>query len=86
MTEFLASDAKPEGHKLEDILRAIRKDILYRCGKIVDDTRPEAEQVVANNMQILNLLTEAIHLAEDSTQVLTKAFGPSGDSPRIGSD
>ena len=85
MTKFLSSDANPDGHRLEDILRAIRKDILARCEKIVDDTRPEAEQVVANNMQILAMLTDAIHLAEDSTQIWTKAFGPSGEKPRIGS-
>ena len=85
MTKFLSSDANPDGHRLENILRAIRKDILMRCDKIVNDTRPEAEQVVANNTQILAMLTDAIHLAEDSTQILTKAFGPSGDKPRIGS-
>ena len=86
MTKFLSSDVNPEGHKLEDILRAIRKDIILRCEKVVDDTRPEAEQVLANNMQILNLLTDSIHLAEDSSQVLDKAFGPPSGKPRIGSD
>ena len=85
MTKFLSSDANPDGHRLEDILRAIRKNILARCEKIVDDTRPEAEQVVANNMQILAMLTDAIHLAENSIQILTKALGPSGEKPRIGS-
>ncbi len=86
MTHFLTSDENPEGYKLEEILRVLRKDILDRCQKIVSDTRPEAEQVIANNMTILTLLTEAIHLAEDSTHVLDKAFGPSGGRPRIGEE
>lgn len=84
MTKFLVSDENPEGFKLEEILRAVRKDILLRCQKIIDDPKAEAEQVISNNMEILNLLTEAIHRAEDSTAVLTKSFGPPGDSPRIG--
>ena len=43
---------------------------------------------MGNNTQILNLLTEAIALAEASTRTLDKAFGPSvaaqGGEPRIG--
>ena len=86
MTKFLVSDENPEGYKLEDILRAVRKDILARCDKIIDDPKAEAEHVIANNMKILNLLTEAVHHAEDSTIVLKKSFGPGGDKPRIGSE
>ena len=38
-----------------------------------------------NNMRILGLVSEAIALAEDSSRVLDKAFGPrSGQEPRIG--
>ena len=88
MTRFLVSDENPTGFKLEDILFAIRKDMLQRCVKISDDHRIEAHQVMANNMQILHLITEAIDLAEESTRVLDKAFGPSisakGGEPRIG--
>ncbi len=88
MTRFLLSTENPEGHKLEDILKAIRRDILTRCTKIVDDQRTEASHVLDNNMKILNLLSDAIHLAEDSTATLDKAFGPSdaakGGPPRIG--
>ncbi len=88
MTHFLVSDENPTGHKLEDLLVALRRDILLRCEKIIEDPRPEAKQVVANNLQILNLITDCIGLAEDSTQVLDKAFGPSraadGGPPRIG--
>ena len=39
-------------------------------------------------MKILNLLSDAIQLAEDSTNTLDEAFGPSasaeGGPPRIG--
>lgn len=84
MTKFLVSDTNPAGSKLEDILKEIRKDILYRCNKIIDDDRTEALHVVRNNMKILNILTEAIDLAEDSSAVLLKAFGRSGAKPRIG--
>ena len=88
MTRYLVSDTNPQGMKLEDILRVIRRDILVRCEKIVDDHRTEAGQVLANNKRVLNLLTDAIALAEDSTRILDKAFGPSaaqnGGPPRIG--
>lgn len=88
MTRFLVSDENPTGFKLEDILIAIRKDILRRCTMIADDHRLEAHQVMANNMRILELITEAITLADESTRVLDKAFGPSlaseGGKPRIG--
>ncbi len=88
MTRFLISEENPKGSRLEDILTAIRRDVIVRCGKIVDDSQPEARQVLDNNMRILGLLSEAIGIAEDSTRVLDKAFGRSravsGGPPRIG--
>ncbi|HAJ19435.1 MAG TPA: histidine kinase [Rhodospirillaceae bacterium] len=88
MTHFLVSEEKPDGHRLEDLLRIIRKDVLTRCIRITDDTRPEAQQVLSNNIKVLEHLSEAIKLAESSTHVLDKAFGPSqaarGGPPRIG--
>ena len=88
MTHFLVSEEKPDGHRLEDLLRIIRKDVLTRCSRITDDTRPEAQQVLSNNIKVLEHLSEAIKLAESSTHVLDKAFGPSqaarGGPPRIG--
>ena len=88
MTHFLVSDTNPDGSKLEDILRVIRNDILIRCTKISDDTRPEAQQVLHNNVKILDLITDAISLADSSTQVLDKAFGAGGKGgpPRIGTE
>ncbi|MEQ9447844.1 MAG: hypothetical protein RLN70_02945 [Rhodospirillaceae bacterium] len=85
MSHFLATDENPEGYKLEDILMLIRKDVLARALKISVDRRTEALHVMQNNMRILSMLSEAIALAEDSTRVLDKAFGPkSGAKPRIG--
>ncbi|OYX47044.1 MAG: histidine kinase [Alphaproteobacteria bacterium 32-64-14] len=88
MTHFLRSEKKPEGHKLEDLLMQLRADILHRCEVISADPRQEALQVMANNVKILGLMSEAINLALDSTRVLDRSFGPSqaahGGPPRIG--
>lgn len=86
MTHFLVTEENPSGHRLEDILILIRKDILTRALKIADDRRPEATHVMKNNMRILDILSEAIGLAEDSTRVLNKSFGSAakGGPPRIG--
>ncbi|MDW3208209.1 MAG: histidine kinase [Alphaproteobacteria bacterium] len=90
MTHFLVSDEHPDGQRLETILRVLRKDVLIRCTKITDDVRPEAQHVLANNIKVLEHLSEAIRLAEDSTRILDKAFGPSqaakGGPPRIGTE
>lgn len=86
MTKFLKSDDNDKGFLLEDILISIRKDILERGLKITDDKRPEALHVLSNNMKILNLISEAVALADDSTKTLDRAFGPHGTSPRIGTD
>jgi len=84
MTHFLSTDENPDGYKLEDILSIVRQDIISRAGKIAGDKRPEARQVLANNMHILQKLTECIDLAEESTNVLNRSFGQGGDAPRIG--
>jgi hypothetical protein len=88
MTRYLVSEENPTGLKLEEILRVIRDDIFKRCTKISPDHRAEAQMVLGNNVKILELLTEAISRAEDSTRILDKAFGPSesshGGPPRIG--
>ena len=88
MTRFLASEDNPAGLKPEEILTALRADMLMRCTKLTGDARPEALHVLANNIKILDHLTAAIELATDSTQTLNRAFGPSashkGGPPRIG--
>ena len=86
MTHFLVSDDNPDGLKLEQILRAIRTEVLSRCAKIANDNRSEAALVLNNSVKILALLGDAISLAENSTEVLDKSFGPGvpGGPPRIG--
>ncbi|MEZ5758890.1 MAG: hypothetical protein R3D86_11780 [Emcibacteraceae bacterium] len=87
MTHFLSSDQNPNGHKLEDVLRKVRNDIIYRATKIMDDSRPEAQHVLNNNIEILGMLAKSISLAEDSTMVLNKSFGTSqSGAPRIGKE
>ena len=85
MSGFLITDDNPDGYRLEDILIAIRKEIIQRAIKIVDDRRPEAAVVLNNNIKILSLLSETIELAESSTKTLDQSFGAhKSDSPRIG--
>ncbi|HRW30761.1 MAG: histidine kinase [Alphaproteobacteria bacterium] len=87
MTHFLSSDQNPSGHKLEDVLKKVRNDIIYRATKIMDDNRPEAQHVLNNNIEILGMLAKSIALAEDSTMVLNKSFGTSQiGAPRIGTE
>ena len=87
MTHFLSSDKNQDGHKLEDVLKKVRNDIIYRATKIMDDPKPEAEQVLNNNIKILELLKESISLAENSTEILNRSFGTSkSGSPRIGTE
>ena len=75
MTKLLVSDDNPNGAKLEDIIRILRNDIIARCNVSVATHERETEKVVANNMRILNLLTECIDLAEASTDILVQAYG-----------
>ena len=85
MTHFLATSDKPDGWRLEDILSVLQNDITRRCTKIMDDMRPEARNVFHNNVEILHLLTECIHKAQDSSRILTRLGPPSAaGQPRIG--
>ena len=85
MTHFLASEQNPDGYRLEDLLIRLRSDLVVRMGKICNDRRSEAHQVFANDVAILDHLTESIRLAEENTDLLNKAFGPSKPgAPRIG--
>ncbi len=85
MTKFLLTDENPEGYRLEDILTAIRNDIIVRASKIKEDRRPEAMAVMNNSIKILGLLAESIDLAQNSSEILDKSFGPHDPAvPRIG--
>ena len=85
MSGFMVTKENPDGHKLEDILMAIRKEIIERATKITDDHRPPATAVLNNDIKIMGLLSECIELAESSSKILEKNYGPHQvDSPRIG--
>lgn len=75
MTKLLVSDDNPNGAKLEDIIRILRNDIIARCNVSAAVHEKEAEKVIANNMRILNLLTECIEMAEASTDILVQVYG-----------
>jgi hypothetical protein len=63
----------------------IRNDTLARALKISDDRRLDILHVMQNNMKIPGLISDAIALAEGSSRVFDKAFGPrSGQEPRVG--
>ena len=47
MTKVLVGPNNPDGWKLEELLDEIQNDILRRSAKIVDDARPEARAVLA---------------------------------------
>ena len=86
MTHFLATKENPSGYRLEDLLSAVRRDLIMRTTKIVDDDRTQARQVLENDIRILGLLSECVRVAEESSQILQHAFGPHKDGePRIGS-
>ncbi len=76
MSRFLKTDDNPDGYKLEDILSAIRNEVINRATKIMDDGRPESTAVLNNSIKILNLLSECIEYAESSTKILDTKLGP----------
>jgi hypothetical protein len=71
MTKLLVSEANPTGYTTEKVLGLIRADIIARMQKHAGDPRKEARQVLDNNIRILQLLGEAIALAEANTRTLT---------------
>lgn len=84
-TTFLKTAENPNGWTIEDLLTVVQNDMIIRCQKIVGDTRPEARVVLNNNIEILDHLTKCIAMAQESTKVLNRAFGPHKEGePRIG--
>ena len=72
MTQHLVSPENPAGKRSEEILAEIRAEILQRMAGYASDPRPEARAVMENNLEIAQLLTEAIHLAEANTNTLAE--------------
>ena len=72
MTKLLVSETNPKGYTTETVLGLIRTDIIARLQKHAGDPRKEAKTVLDNNIRILQLLGEAIALAEVNTRTLTE--------------
>ena len=85
MSGFLTNELRPEGYSLEELLSAVRRELIVKATKIVDDERPQAQEVLENDIKIIGLLTESLHIAEASSKLLNRSFGPHVDGePRIG--
>jgi hypothetical protein len=72
MPKYLVSPENPGGKRTEEILSEIRAEIMVRMANYASDPRPEARAVMENNLEIAQLLTEAIHLAEANTNKLAE--------------
>jgi hypothetical protein len=72
MTKLLVSETNPRGDTTEVVLGVVRQDIVKRLQKYAGDPRKEARQVLDNNVRILQLLGEAIALAEQNTRTLSE--------------
>ncbi len=72
MTKLLVSETNPKGYTTEMVLGLIRADIVARMQKYAGDPRKEAKTVLDNNIRILQLLGEAISLAESNTRTLSE--------------
>jgi hypothetical protein len=70
VTHYLISKSNPGGKRSEQILSDLRADFIERIQTLSVDPRPEARKVLDNNIRILTLLSEAIHLAEENTRIL----------------
>lgn len=85
MSHFLADDRHPDGHRLEDILGTLRNDLIRRMTLLLEDERAEARQVLENDIRILEHVTSGMRLAEESSKLLHRSFGPpTPGQPRIG--
>ena len=54
------------------VLEVLRGDMMRRSAQMVDDQRPEARGLIANNVAIMEHLTHCLHKAQDSTRILGK--------------
>jgi hypothetical protein len=76
MEPYLVTETIPKAHRLDDILIILREDLLKRSRTLADSQLPEAKQVMKNNMKILDLLTQALVVAQNSNRLLNRSFGP----------
>lgn len=72
MTRLLISDSNPKGIRTEEACRTLIADILARIGDLPNDTSPQAQKVLKNNIMIMDLLSEAAELAEINSNTLAE--------------
>ena len=72
MTHFLVTDENPSGHRLEDILLMIRKDILTRAVNIADDRLVEEAADLVYHLYVL-LAARGIDLAQCEDVLASRA-------------
>ena len=72
MTKLLISDENPQGLRTEEACRALIADILKRIGELPNDSSPQAQRVLKNNIAILGFLSEAAELAEVNSNTLAE--------------
>lgn len=83
---MLMSAENPNGWKLEDLLAQLSYEITEKSMKLLEDERPQATMVAANNAEIVMLLSQAASAQHNSLRVLSQLGpdqGPLG-KPRIG--
>jgi hypothetical protein len=86
MKQVLMSNENHNGWKLENLLAQVKLEVSQKINKIINDTSPQAQLVVRNNLAIIEHLGAAEALQRSSYVVLDAMKpneGPSG-KPRIG--
>lgn len=86
MKPILMSADNPSGHKLEDLLQAVRLDIEGKNLRLAADSRYSAQIVLRNNKRIMELLREAEGVQLETMAELARLGpdqGPTG-KPRLG--
>lgn len=82
----LMTPDNPTGWKLEDLVAQLKVEILAKCDRIKDDSRPQAMRVMLNNASIIALL-DKIRVIQRGSLALLDQLGPDNGplgAPRIG--
>lgn len=86
MKPILMSAANPDGHKLEDLLAAVRAEIDAKSKRLSQDPRPEAQMIIKSNARINGMLLAAEGVQRNTMRELDRLGpdkGPRGPS-RLG--
>ncbi|KYD02650.1 hypothetical protein B4102_0244 [Heyndrickxia sporothermodurans] len=82
----LMSSENHDGWKLEDLLAKVKQEVSEKINKIINDSSPQAQLVVRNNLAIIEHLGAAEALQRSSYIVLDamRTNEGSAGTPRIG--